>query len=390
MCAAHALLSASSSHRWLHCTGAPRLEEKFPDTTSVYAKEGTLAHELCELKLKKYTTAMAKATYTRAYNKIKKHELWQGEMDETTETYLDYVKGIMLSYPVAPVVVIEKRVDFSAYVPEGFGTADCIILAGDTLHVIDYKHGKGVVVDADHNPQMMLYALGAMHDYSLLYQFKTVKMTIVQPRVNNIAEFEMSTDELRKWGEEVVKAKAQEAYAEDGHHFEAGSWCGFCRARAQCKTRCEHYDAMYVYATEHQDPRLINLEDLGTFLKHGQDIEAWVKDLKEFALSESLAGAEVPGWKAVEGRGSRVFQDGEVAIQTLIDKGVDESILYERKVLSLAQIEKAIGKKEFNDIVGDQVVKNPGKPTLVVDTDKRTRITNTPSAAQVFNTNGGN
>lgn len=390
MCAAHALLSASSSHRWLHCTGAPRLEEKFPDTTSVYAKEGTLAHELCELKLKKYTTAMAKATYTRAYNKIKKRELWQGEMDETTETYLDYVKGVMLSYPVAPVVVIEKRVDFSAYVPEGFGTADCIILAGDTLHVIDYKHGKGVVVDADHNPQMMLYALGAMHDYSLLYQFKTVKMTIVQPRVNNISEFEMSTDELRKWGEEVVKAKAQEAYAEDGHHFEAGSWCGFCRARAQCKTRCEHYDAMYVYATEHQDPRLINLEDLSTFLKHGQDIEAWVKDLKEFALSESLAGAEVPGWKAVEGRGSRVFQDGEVAIQTLIDKGVDESILYERKVLSLAQIEKAIGKKEFNDIVGDQVVKNPGKPTLVVDTDKRPRITNTPSAAQVFNTNGGN
>lgn len=386
--ASHALLSASSSHRWLHCTGAPRLEATFPDTTSEYAKEGTLAHELCELKLKKYTTAMAKGTYTRAYNKIKKNELWAPEMDETTDVYLEYIKSIMLSYKVAPVVVIEKRVDFSQYVPEGFGTADCIILAGDTLHIIDYKHGKGVVVDADHNPQMMLYALGAMHDYSLLYKFKTIKMTIVQPRVNNISEFEMPSDELHKWGEEVVAPKAKEAYEMEGHTFEAGAWCGFCRAKAQCRTRCEHFDAMHVFTN--QDPRLISLEELGTYLEHGKDIESWYKDIKEYALSESLAGAEVPGWKAVEGRGSRVFQDGDTAIQTLINGGVDESILYERKVLTLAQIEKAIGKKEFNELVGDQVVKNPGKPTLVVDTDKRPRITNQPSAAQVFNTNGGN
>lgn len=385
--ASHALLSASSSHRWLHCTGAPRLEATFPDTTSEYAKEGTLAHELCELKLKKYTTVMAKGTYTRAYNKIKKNELWALEMDETTDVYLEYIKSIMLSYKVAPVVVIEKRVDFSQYVPEGFGTADCIILAGDTLHIIDYKHGKGVVVDADHNPQMMLYALGAMHDYSLLYKFSIIKMTIVQPRVNNISEFEMSSDELRKWGEEVVAPKAKEAYEMEGHTFEAGAWCGFCRAKAQCRTRCEHFDAMHVFTN--QDPRLISLEELGTYLEHGKDIESWYKDIKEYALSESLAGAEVPGWKAVEGRGSRAFQDGDTAIQTLINGGVDESILYERKVLTLAQIEKAIGKKEFNELVGDQVVKNPGKPTLVVDTDKRPRITNQPSAAQVFNTNNG-
>ena len=385
--ASHALLSASSSHRWLQCTGAPRLEATFPDTTSEYAKEGTLAHELCELKLKKYTTVMAKGTYTRAYNKIKKNELWAPEMDETTDVYLEYIKSIMLSYKVAPVVVIEKCVDFSQYVPEGFGTADCIILAGDTLHIIDYKHGKGVVVDADHNPQMMLYALGAMHDYSLLYKFNTIKMTIVQPRVNNISEFEMSSDDIRKWGEEVVAPKAKEAYEMEGHTFEAGAWCGFCRAKAQCRTRCEHFDAMHVFTN--QDPRLISLEELGTYLEHGKDIESWYKDIKEYALSESLAGAEVPVWKAVEGRGSRAFQDGDTAIQTLINGGVDESILYERKVLTLAQIEKAIGKKEFNELVGDQVVKNPGKPTLVVDTDKRPRITNQPSAAQVFNTNNG-
>ncbi|WP_277301833.1 DUF2800 domain-containing protein [Veillonella caviae] len=388
--AAHALLSASSSHRWLNCTGAPRLEATFPDTTSVYAQEGTLAHELCELKLKKYTTPMAKSSYTRTLNKLKKHELWQDEMEGTSDVYLDYVKEILLSYKVQPAVVIEKRVDFSAYVPEGFGTADCLILAGDTLHVIDYKHGKGVVVDADHNPQMMLYALGAMHDYSLLYMFNTIKMTIVQPRVNNISEFEMSATDLLAWGEEVVKPKAQEAYAEDGHTFEAGKWCGFCRAKQQCKARYEANDAMYAYVNT--DPRLISLEDLGTFLKHGQDLEAWFKDMKEYALSQSLDGADIPGWKAVEGRGSRAFQDGDIAVKTLIDAGIDESILYERKVLTLAQIEKAIGKVEFTKLVGDQVVKNPGKPTLVVDTDKRPRITNIPSAAQVFEvqSNGGN
>lgn len=387
---AHALLSASSSHRWLNCTGAPRLEATFPDTTSVYAQEGTLAHELCELKLKKYTTPMAKSSYTRTLNKLKKHELWQDEMEGTSDVYIDYVKEILLSYKVQPAVVIEKRVDFSVYVPEGFGTADCLILAGDTLHVIDYKHGKGVVVDADHNPQMMLYALGAMHDYSLLYMFNTIKMAIVQPRVNNISEFEMSATDLLAWGEEVVKPKAQEAYGEDGHTFEAGKWCGFCRAKQQCKARYEANDAMHAYVN--MDPRLISLEDLGTYLKHGQDLEAWFKDMKEYALSQSLDDADIPGWKAVEGRGSRAFRDDDIAVKTLIDAGIDESILYERKVLTLAQIEKAIGKVEFTKLVGDQVVKNPGKPTLVVDTDKRPRITNVPSAAQVFEvqSNGGN
>lgn len=387
--AAHALLSASSSHRWLHCTGAPRLEATFEDTTSVYAKEGTLAHELCELKLKSYTTPMAKGAYTRALNKLKKNELWHDEMDETTEVYLDYVKSVLLSYKISPAVIIEKRVDFSVYVPEGFGTADCLILAGDTLHVIDYKHGKGVVVDADHNPQMMLYALGAMHDYSLLYSFKTIKMAIVQPRVNNISEFELSAEELKEWGETVVKPKAQEAYSEDGHTFEAGEWCGFCRAKKQCKARCEANAALH--SATQQDPRLISYEELGRYLSVGQDLESWFKDLKEYALSESLKGENVPGWKAVEGRGSRSFVDGDVAIKTLIDAGIDESILYERKVLTLAQIEKTLGKTEFNTLVGEQVIKNPGKPTLVVDTDKRPRITNQPTAAQVFDIqNGGN
>lgn len=380
----HALLSASGAHRWLHCTGSPLLENDFPDSTSVYAQEGTLAHELCELKLMAYTGEITKRKLTSMKNKLMKSELWQPEMEGTSEAYLDYVKDITMSYTVKPVILIEKRVDFSRYVPEGFGTADCLILAGDTLHVIDYKHGKGVVVDADHNPQMMLYALGAMSELSLLYRFKFVHMTIVQPRVNNISEFTMTADELREWGESVVKPKAEAAISGKGE-FEAGDWCRFCRAKQQCKTRYESNDSLYPELSERHDPRLITLDELGEYLKRGRDMAAWLEDMKEYALSESLAGAEVPGWKAVEGRGSRAFTDTDEAVDTLIKNGIDESVLYERRVLTLAQMEKAVGKKAFGEIVGNLVVKNPGKPTLVEESDKRPKITNQPTAADVFN-----
>lgn len=380
----HALLSASGAHRWLHCTGSPLLEKDFPDSTSVYAQEGTLAHELCELKLTAYTGEITKRKLTSMKNKLMKSELWQPEMESTSETYLDYIKDITMSYTVKPVILTEKKVDFSRYVPEGFGTADCLILAGDTLHVVDYKHGKGVVVDADHNPQMMLYALGAMSELSLLYRFKFVHMTIVQPRVNNISEFTMTADELIEWGETVVKPKAEAAISGNGT-FEAGDWCRFCRAKQQCKTRYESNDSLYPELSERHDPRLIALAELGDYLKRGKDMAAWLEDMKEYALSESLAGADVPGWKAVEGRGSRAFTDTDEAVDTLIKNGIDESVLYERRVLTLAQMEKAVGKKAFGELVGDLVVKNPGKPTLVEESDKRPRITNQPTAADVFN-----
>lgn len=380
----HALLSASGAHRWLHCTGSPLLEKDFPDSTSVYAQEGTLAHYLCELKLMAYTGEITKRKLTSMKNKLMKSELWQPEMDSTSEAYLDYIKDITMSYTVKPVILTEKKVDFSQYVPEGFGTADCLILAGDTLHVVDYKHGKGVVVDADHNPQMMLYALGAMSELSLLYRFKFVHMTIVQPRVNNISEFTMTADELIEWGEKVVKPKAEAAMSGKGE-FEAGDWCRFCRAKHQCKTRYESNDSLYPELSAQHDPRLITLEELGKYLKRGKDMAAWLEDMKEYALSESLAGADVPGWKAVEGRGSRAFTDTDEAVDTLIKNGIDESVLYERRVLTLAQMEKAVGKKAFGEIVGNLVVKNPGKPTLVEESDKRPKITNQPTAADVFN-----
>ena len=380
---AHALLSASSAHRWLVCTAAPKLEATFPDTTSEYAREGTLAHEVCELKLTKYATTMARGTYTKKLNALKKHELYQPEMLETSEVYLDYIKVVALSYPTAPAIAIERRVNFSDYAPDGFGTADCLLLAGNVLHVIDYKHGKGVAVDAVNNPQMMLYALGAAHDYAMLYRFETVKMAIVQPRVGNISEFELSTDALLHWGETVVKPKAQEALSDAGQ-FVPGEHCRFCRARYACKARSEHYAAFAEPARARADPRLLTLEELSAFLHDAELLKKWAEDLKKYALSECLEGHAVPGWKAVAGRGSRSFKNTDAAFKKLIENGIEESVLYERTPLSLAQAEQVIGKKIFGELVGDMVVKNPGAPTLVPESDKRPAVTNVAKAANVF------
>ena len=380
---AHALLSASSAHRWLVCTAAPKLEATFPDTTSEYAREGTLAHEICELKLTKYVTAMAKGTYTKKLNALKKHELYQPEMLETSEAYVDYIKSVALSYPTAPAIAIERRVNFSDYAPDGFGTADCLLLAGDVLHVIDYKHGKGVVVDAAENPQMMLYALGTMRDYAMLYQFKTVKMAIVQPRVGNISEFEMSADALLDWGKTVVRPKAQEALSDAGQ-FNPGEHCRFCRAKYACKARSEHFASFAELAEARADPRLLTLDELGELLHDAKMLKKWAEDLEEHALAECLEGRAVPGWKAVEGRGSRAFTDADAAFEKLVAGGVEEAVLYERRPLTLAQAEKTIGKKLFTKLVGDMVVKTPGKPTLAKVSDKRPAVTNVAKAADVF------
>lgn len=379
---AHALLSASSAHRWLACTAAPKLEAEFPDTTSTYAKEGTLAHEICELKLTKYITTMPRGTYTKKLNALKKHELYDPEMDETTDTYLDYVKRMALGYSVPPSIQIERRVNFSDYAPDGFGTADCLLLAGDTLHVIDYKHGKGVVVDADHNPQMMLYALGAMHDFALIYRFKIVKMAIVQPRVGSISEFTCTADELLHWGETVVKMRAMEAMG-DTPAFVPGEHCRFCRAKQQCKARCEHY-AKYRIDARFRDPRRITPEALSYYLSAAEAIKKWVEDMQEYALSRCLAGSNVPGWKAVAGRGARSFTDTDKAFAILKKDGIDECLLYKREPLTLAQIEKELGKKRFTELVGKLVVKEPGKPTLAPAFDPRPAVTNVPQAADVF------
>lgn len=378
---AHALLSASGAHRWLSCTPSAKLEEQFPDSTSTYAEEGTLAHELCEIKVKKALLGMPTKTYNSVLKKIKGNELYQTEMDKYTDEYLDYILEKVHSFDSPPTVIVEKKVDFSSYVPEGFGTADCIILGDGELHIVDFKYGKGVEVSAEYNPQMMLYALGAYLEYSFLFQIDNVKMTIVQPRIGNISEYSMLVEELLEWADNTVKPKAQMAWNGEGD-FVAGEHCKFCRAKALCRERTRKN--LEVEKFELKEGPLLSLDEIGDALKKAIDLAKWAEDLKEYALAESLKGNDIPGWKAVEGRGSRNFTDNDLAIKKLKEAGIAEELLYERKQYTLAQIEKLVGTKEFKKIVGDLVVKNPGKPTLVVDTDKREKITNKVTAAEDF------
>ncbi|ALM28914.1 DUF2800 domain-containing protein [Bacillus altitudinis] len=379
----HALLSASGSTRWLACTPSARLEEQFPDSTSTYAEEGTLAHEIAELKLRKqFLEPMPKSTFTRRLNKMKKHELFQDEMLKHTDSYLDYLKELTISMTAPPYVAVEKRLDYSAYAPEGFGTVDCLIIGGNTLYITDFKYGKGVPVSAESNSQMKLYALGAYVEYGFLFPIESIKLAIIQPRLNNVSEFDLSVADLLAWGEEI-KPIAQKAFDGEGE-FIPGEHCKFCRAKAQCRARAEEFSALADFTS--LKPPLLTDEEVGQMLEKGQHVESWVKALKEYALAESLKGKSIAGWKAVEGRGSRSFSDIDKAFDHLKNNGIDESMLFDRVPLSVSKLEKAIGKEEFRNLLEAEglVVKSTGKPTLVPESDKRQPVTNAPAATEDF------
>lgn len=379
----HALLSASGAHRWIPCTPSARLEEQFPDSSSDYAAEGTLAHEIAELKLRKYyIEPISQRAFNNQLNKLKKHELYQEEMMKHTDTYLDYLKAITTSFPSRPYVAVEKKIDYSAYAPEGFGTCDFIILGGDTIYVVDFKYGKGVPVSAEDNSQMKLYALGAFLEYGLLYLIKKVKLVIVQPRLDNISEFTLTLEELLAWGEQL-KPIAQKAFNGEGEYV-PGEHCKFCRAKAKCRRRAEEFSALADFTS--LKPPLLTDEEVGQMIEKGQHIESWIKALKDYALAECLKGIEIPGWKAVEGRGSRDYVDQDAAFAHLNANGIDEAILYERVPLTVPKLEKVLKKKEFNSLLEEpgHVKKLPGKPTLAPISDKRQAIILQVDAAADF------
>lgn len=381
---AHALLSASGAHRWMVCTPSAKLEEGFPDTTSEAAREGTLAHELAELKARHYfyTPDFGKKKYTTRTNKLKKEDLWKDEMERYTDEYLDYLKVTALNLNTAPYVAIEQKLDLGNWIPEGFGTADCVMVYGNTVHVFDFKYGKGVQVDAEQNPQMMLYALGAYAAYKMLYPIEQICMTIVQPRIDHVSEWTCTLEELLSFGEKV-KEKAALAIEGKGEYHPDEKACRFCRARAQCRARSD-FNVKKAFNIGEMPP-LISAEEAGKRLLELQDIVKYQKDLQEWALSECLAGKDVPGWKAVEGRSVRDWSDMDAAFGKLIKSEMTmEEMLYEKKPLTLAQVEKLIGKKDFQDTVGEFVVKKSGKPTLVKESDKREAITNTVTAEEAF------
>ncbi len=386
----HSTLSPSASSRWLECTPSALLEMQFPKGTTDASQEGTLAHELAEIKLRNYffTTDFGKQKFTRAVNKLKKEELWDNEMLGYTDDYLDYIKSVALAMPSAPSVMIEAKVNLDAYVPhlpgedEASGSADCILICGGTMHVIDFKYGKGVPVSAASNPQLMLYALGAYEAYKILYPITDAVMHIVQPRLpDGTSSWGCTVAELLEFGA-YVKERAALAIKGEGEFRPGEKTCRFCRARGRCRARAEE-DVKLAFAIGKLPPLITN-EEMGQYLKQGADVAKWLSDLKDCALAECLAGKEVPGWKAVEGRGSRDWTDADKAFSLLQEKGVPEAVLYERKALTLAQVEKVVGKKEFAEYVGGYVAKKPGKPALVEESDNRPAITNKVTAAEAF------
>jgi len=378
----HALLSASGAHKWLNCTPSARLEETLPERESDYANEGRLAHEIAELKLRKaFVEPMGPRAFNNRLKKLQEKPLYQAEMQKHTDTYLEYIQGIVHGFKEPPYITVEKQVDYSGYAPEGFGTSDCIIISGNTLHVIDLKYGKGVPVSAVNNPQMRLYALGAYNEYSFLYPIDQVKMTIVQPRLDNISEDTISVFELLAWGSSI-KPIAEKAFAGEGE-FVPGEHCRFCRAKALCRARADFYIALEDF--KQMKPPLISNEEVGQILERAKALAKWVSELEEYALAEILKGNEIPGWKVVEGRTSRQYVDQDAAFKALMMAGIDEAILYERKPLTVAQVEKVLGKAEYRKLLEEPglVKTEPGKPTLVPENDKREPIKR-PSAADDF------
>lgn len=389
----HALLSASAASRWLVCTAAPRFEEQFPESTSEYAEEGRLAHSFCELKLlRKFTESITLRTFNTRINKLKKDEMFNPEMEKTSDLYIEHLTERAMQFDSAPYVTAEVRVDYSEYAPEGFGTCDCVMIGGDTIIITDYKHGKGVPVSAEDNPQMKLYALGALNKYRAIYgdTIKKVILVIEQLRLSEEPSiWETTVDELISWGESI-KPIAEKAFRGLGE-FVPGEHCRFCRGKAQCKVRASIHTALEEFKdcvplgslspeeleqveADGQDGIPVNVlsdAEIGDLLTRGAELVSWYKDLEEYALNATLNGKEIPGWKAVAGRANRTFTDQDAALNAIIAAGYDESLVYERKPLTLTALEKLMGKNDFAEKVGQFVTKPLGKPTLVPMSDKR-------------------
>lgn len=361
----HALLSASSSHRWLNCPPSARLCEGYDDKGSDFAAEGTDAHSLCEYKLKK-------ALGLPAEDPTENLTWYDSEMEDCANGYAAYVLELVEDAKKTcpdPVVLIEQRLDYSKYVEAGFGTGDCVIVADDTLNIVDYKHGRGVLVDATENPQMKLYALGALDLFDCLYDIRTVTMTIYQPRRANISVFTISTQDLLDWAEKILVPTAELAFNGDGE-FHCGEWCQFCKAKADCRERARANLELARY--EFRQPPLLTDEEVESILAQIDDLVSWAEDIKAYALQAAISGKHWSGYKLVEGRATRKYTDDRAVAATVMAAGFDP---YEKKLLGITAMTSLLGKKTFNDILGSLIAKPQGKPTLVPESDSRPAMT---------------
>ena len=359
--AEHAVLSASGSHRWLNCTPSARLELEFENTGSEAAREGTAAHALCEHKLKR-------ALHMRSRRPASDYD--SDEMEECTDAYVDFV---MEQYETAkqvcedPVILIEQRLDFSCYVPDGFGTGDCLIISDDRLHIIDFKYGMGVLVEAEDNPQMKLYALGALAVYDALYDIREVSMTIFQPRRENVSTWTIPVEDLKAWAENELKPRAKMAYDGEGEYL-PGEWCTFCRAAVRCRARAE--EKLKLAQTEFRMPPLLTDAEIEDILAVLPDLTKWANEIAAYALDAALNhGKEWNGFKVVEGRSVRKYRDEAAVAEAAKEAGYKD--IYRQSLIPLTEMQRLMGKDRFEEILGGLITKAPGRPTLVPKSDRR-------------------
>lgn len=381
----HAKLSASGAKRWMNCPPSVRLEEGFKDKESPYAKEGTLAHSLAELMINYNCGRLKKTEFNKQLKELSKDELYNQEMQEYIEDYVHTVWEFVNEAKAKCKdieILTEQRLDFSEYVPDGFGTGDVVIISDGEIHIIDLKYGKGVEVFANDNPQLRLYGLGAISTYEMLYDFDKVKMTIMQPRLNNISSETMPVNFLKDWGKYTVKPLAELAIKGEGE-FKTGDHCQFCKARATCRARAE--ENLELAKMEFVEPELLKDEEIGEVLRKADQLVHWVKDITEYALSEAVNnGKKWDGWKLVEGRSNRKYTDEIKVAEVLKEAGYDGAVLYEKKLYGITAMEKVVGKKKFSELLNDLVEKPTGKPTLVPESDKRPEINSTDAAKKDF------
>lgn len=375
----HALLSASGSSRWINCTPSAKLEEKYgKQTTSVYAQEGTLAHEISELYIKHDILHSIDAEeFSHQLEMLMENELFNEEMLSVIPIYVDYCASeykSAKSQNSEAIMEIEQKLDLTEYVPESFGTADCIIISDGTIEVIDLKYGKGVPVYADANRQLMLYGLGALRKFDVMYDIQNIKLTIVQPRINNISTWQISVKDLMHWAETELKPAAKLAFEGKGE-IKAGSWCKFCSVKNQCKALAEQQLEIAKY--EFKKPEFLSDDEISDILKRAHKFIEWINSIEEYAQTEAYNGNKVwPGFKVVEGISRRKWVDEEKVIDTIYSRfpELSDDQIFDTKLVSISQIEKLLGKKTVQEKLGDVIIKPQGKPTLVPDTDKRPSI----------------
>lgn len=379
----HAKLPPSSAERWINCPGSVALSAQLPPpSSSPYADEGTLAHAVAELKLRRNIGEITPKQYDKELAKLQESEYWCGEMDEATDFYADTVIEHLAAAGSDAELMIEQHFSLDKWVPESFGTSDAVVIGGNTIEVIDLKYGKGVKVSAEHNAQLRLYGLGASALFGDLYDFETVRYTIIQPRLDHVSTEEVPLSELLLWAEEDVAPRAIMAL-EGTDYMACGDWCRWCPAKAICRKRAEYN--LEIAKDDFKAPPLLTDEEIGEVLGRADSVKKWVEDIQTYALEQALAGKHYDGWKLVEGRSIRKYADDLKVAEKLVAAGYDEAMLYERKLYGITAMEKIVGKKKLTTTLGDLLIKPAGKPVLVPESDKREAINTTEAAKADFN-----